>query len=205
MSNNFDERFRNYSRPADNNKAYVLEKLKGLFLEPGLVLEIGSGAGQHAVYCARHLPHLIWQPTDQAEYLHDLSRNISELAPSNVNLPLALDVSESDWPLDEVDYVYSANTLHIMSEVQVTQFIDGVGRVLKNNGLLAFYGPFKYKGEFTTDSNARFDLWLKDRDKRSGVRDFETIQQLSGDNGMELQHDFAMPANNQLLVFCKNA
>jgi len=205
MSNNINEQFRNYSRSADNNKAHVLEKLAGIFLEPGLVLEIGSGSGQHAVYCGNHLPHVVWQPTDQAGYLHDLKCNIDELAPSNVNLPLALDVAQNNWPLSEVDYVYSANTLHILSEAQVTLLIQGVGRVLKNGGFLALYGPFKYGGEFTTDSNARFDLWLKDRDSLSGVRDFETIQQLAADNGMNLQHDFSMPANNQLLVFCKTS
>ena len=146
MSNNINEQFRNYSRSADNNKAHVLEKLAGTFLEPGLVLEIGSGSGQHAVYCGNHLPHLVWQPTDQAGYLHDLKRNIDGLAPSNVNLPLALDVAQNNWPLSEVDYVYSANTLHILSEAQVTLLIQGVGRVLKNGGFLALYGPFKYGG-----------------------------------------------------------
>lgn len=203
MSHNINEQFRSYSRPADNNKAHILEKLVGLYLAPGIVLEIGSGSGQHAVYCGHHLPHLIWQPTDRAEYLQNLRYNVSELAPSNVNLPLALDVIQEDWPLSEVDYVYSANTLHIMSEDQVTRLIEGVGRILKNNGLLVVYGPFKYNGNFTTDSNARFDLWLKDRDSHSGVRDFESIKQLAADNGMNLQHDFSMPANNQLLVFCK--
>ena len=205
MRNNINEQFRNYSQPADNNKVHILERLADLFREPGLVLEIGSGSGQHAVYCGNHLPHLVWQPTDQVSYLDDLKCNISEMAPSNVNSPLMLDVTHNTWPLSETDYVYSANTLHIMSKVQVMHLIQGVGRILRTSGLLVLYGPFKFRGEFTTDSNARFDLWLKDRDTRSGIKDFETIQQLTAENGMNLQQDFSMPANNQLLAFYKGS
>ncbi len=195
--------FSGLSQAAENNKGVILEKLKDFFTREGIVLEIGSGTGQHAAHLAANLPHLTWQPTDRGDYLPVLIENLVEMKPSNVCQPRSLDVEDETWVLDEADYVFSANTLHIMSADHVEHFMRGVGRVLKPDGLLVVYGPFKYNGEFTTASNARFDRWLKDRDELSGVRDIDTIEQLALDNGLSFRHDFLMPANNQLLVFRK--
>ena len=117
---------------------------------------------------------------------------------------MLLDVADEVWPVDEVDYVYAANALHIMSVNHGRQLIKGVGNILKNGGTLVFYGRFKYDGEFTTESNAKFDLWLKSRDPVSGVRDFEWVQQLAIEANLTFSHDIPMPANNQLLVFKKD-
>ena len=196
-------KFRNYSQSAENNQPYILAQLKKLFEHPGLVLEIGSGSGQHAVHFAANLDHLTWQPTDRGEYVSGLALNIQELAGVNVLKPFALDVADDVWPVDEVNYVYAANTLHIMSANHGKDLIKGVGKILKNGGLLIVYGPFKYGDEFTTESNANFDLWLKSRDPVSGVRDFEWVRQLTIEADLAFLHDIAMPANNQLLVFQK--
>ena len=72
---------------------------------------------------------------------------------------------------------------------------------MNNDALLVVYGPFRYHGEFTTESNARFDTWLKERDPLSGVRDFERVNELAENAGLKLCADHAMPANNQLLVW----
>ena len=87
---------------------------------------------------------------------------------------------------------------------QVPEFFEGVGEHITLGGKLCLYGPYKYSGQFTTPSNARFDEWLKDRDPESGIRDFEWICKLARDNGFVFVEDFNMPANNQLLVFQKN-
>jgi len=68
-------------------------------------------------------------------------------------------------------------------------------------GVLAIYGPFNYNGTFTSESNARFDAWLKSRDPASGVRDFEAVDALARARGLVLQQDVAMPANNRTLVW----
>ena len=88
-----------------------------------------------------------------------------------------------------------------MSEKSVENFFIGTPAVHLNPGLLFIYGPFKYSGEFTTESNAQFDTWLKERDPDSGVRDLESINALATQAGLNLIEDFQMPANNQLLVF----
>ena len=99
------------------------------------------------------------------------------------------------------DAVFSANTLHIMSWRAVEALFAGLGRILEPGGVLAVYGPFKYRGAFTTQSNAEFDAMLRERDPASGVRDFEAVDALAGRAGLALQADYPMPANNQLLVW----
>ncbi|MEQ9070836.1 MAG: DUF938 domain-containing protein, partial [Gimesia chilikensis] len=123
------------------------------------------------------------------------------------NLPegIGLDVNDEVWPLEHYDAMFSANTLHIIAVDSVVNFFAKVGSHLAGRGLLLVYGPFKYNGEFTADSNARFDLWLKERDPVSGVRDFEWVNSLAENQGLKLLEDNAMPANNQLLVWRREA
>ena len=116
-----------------------------------------------------------------------------------------LDVRNHPWAMEEVDAVYSANTLHIMSWSSVQDFFRGVGRVLLAPGVLCVYGPFRYRGQYTSDSNAVFDEYLHKRDPESGIRDFEALDELAAQQGLRLKADHAMPANNQLLVWTRQA
>lgn len=79
----------------------------------------------------------------------------------------------------------------------------GAGDALQQGGLFILYGPFNYKGRYTTEGNARFDAWLRQRDPLSGIRDIGAIQQCAMDSGLQPVRDFAMPANNRMLVWCK--
>ena len=96
-----------------------------------------------------------------------------------------------------------ADTLHIMSFPEVEKCFAGIGQVLEPGGVLAVYGPFNYHGQYTSESNASFDQWLKSRDPASGIRDFETVDALARQQGLGLLHDHAMPANNRTLVWTK--
>jgi len=161
---------------------------------PCSLLEVGSGSGQHAIRFATALPHVTWQPTDQGDYYPGLIDNISRLAPENVLPPRYLDLNLPEWPAD-VDCLYSANVIHIMPAALLPQmFASPASRLM-------FYGPYKYDGEFTSDSNANFDLWLKDRNPLSGIRDIEVLLELAEKSGYELKSDTPMPANNQFLLF----
>lgn len=190
-----------YAESCDQNRDPILAIIEPQLRTCGAVLEIGSGTGQHAVYFARRMPHLVWIPSD-LEVNHpgiELWRRESGL--NNVRPPLRLDVAQSQWPQLQVDAVFSANTLHIMHWPQVQAMLRGVGQLLPPGGLLLVYGPFNYRGEYTSDSNARFDRWLKARDPASGIRDFEAVDKLSGQAGMMLSGDFEMPANNRMLCW----
>ena len=77
----------------------------------------------------------------------------------------------------------------------------GIARVLNASGILCLYGPFKYEGKFTSESNARFDALLRSRNRNSGVRDFEAINRLAETHGLFLVRDVSMPSYNQTLVW----
>jgi cyclopropane fatty-acyl-phospholipid synthase-like methyltransferase len=195
-----------FSESCERNKGPLLEVLRHWLADPPrVVVEVGSGTGQHAVHFARHLPHLTWQPTEQAENLTLLEARISREGPPNLLPPLELDVEQQRWPLaaDAADAVFTANTLHIMSWPQVQAFFRGIGPLVRDDGLLFIYGPFRYGGQYTSHSNAAFDASLKAFDPLSGIRDFEAVDALAVQHGFVLAADEAMPANNQTLIWRK--
>ena len=183
------------------NRDPILAVLAEVFADRRRVLEIGSGTGQHAVYFGAALPHLVWQTADVPAHHAGILAWLIDAALSNVLPPLALEACQTGWRDARYDAVFSANTLHIMGWPEVECFFAGVGAVIEPGGVLAVYGPFNYNGTFTSDSNARFDAWLKARDPASGVRDFEAVDALARAQGLVLIRDFAMPANNRTLVW----
>jgi cyclopropane fatty-acyl-phospholipid synthase-like methyltransferase len=192
-----------FSAACERNKDPILEVLRTRFADRAQVLEIGSGTGQHAVYFSRALTHLIWHPTEQLAYLADLTERVSLEGPPNLRAPTLLDVRQALWPLRSVDAIFTANTLHIMSWPEVTAFYRGVGGVLSPRGVLCVYGPFRYDGRYTSDSNREFDQMLQDRDPASGLRDIREVTALALQYGLRLDEDHDLPANNRLLVFAK--
>jgi SAM-dependent methyltransferase len=196
-----------YSDACERNKEPILAVLRRHLADTaGVVLEIGSGTGQHAVYFAKHLPQVTWQPSDRGEELAALNARVGVEGPCNLLPPLELDVADRRWPCDSdsVDAVFSANTLHIMDWRHVQAFFRGVGRVLRPDGLLIVYGPFRYSGQYTSHSNHAFDDALRRRDPASGIRDFEAVDTLASAQALTLVEDVAMPANNQTLIWRKS-
>jgi len=194
--------------PADaceRNKGPILEVLRAELGASERVLEIGSGSGVHAVHFAAHLPHLVWQPSEVPANLSPLAQRILLQGTENLRAPLALDVRADPWRMPQVDAVFSANTLHIMAWSAVREFFRGVGSVLTAPGVLCVYGPFRFHGRHTSDSNAGFDRWLRTRDPDSGVRDFEALDALAREQRLLLGADHAMPANNRTLVWRRKA
>jgi SAM-dependent methyltransferase len=193
------------SAACERNKDPILQVLTGALAGSRRVLEIGSGTGQHAVHFCTRLPHLSWQPSDTGEYLPLLRRRLQLERPPNLLDPLELDVRLHPWPIGPVDAVFTANTLHIMDWAGVQAFFRGVGALLQpgatHPGTLCVYGPLRYGGRYTSDSNAAFDRFLQERDPASGLRDFDALHTLAQAQGLHLQADHAMPANNQLLVW----
>ena len=188
-----------FSEACEENKQPILEVLRRLFVDVREVLEVGSGTGQHAVYFAQALPHLHWQTSDRGENHPGIRAWLEEYALPNTATPLELDVT-ANWPDQTYDGVFSANTTHIMSWPEVQDFIQGVGRVLVEGGCFALYGPFNFGGDYTSDSNRRFELWLQQRDPNSGIRNFEDLNELAAQQGLRFEEDIEMPVNNRILV-----
>lgn len=187
----------------ERNRDPILDVLRTHFADCQRVLEVGSGTGQHAVYFAAAMPWLTWQCSDVAEQLPGISLWLDGAQLANTPPPLELDVRGA-WPQQSFDAVFSANTLHIMAWPEVETFFAGVGQILQHapqGGVLAVYGPFNYRGAYTSASNREFDEWLRTRDPRSGIRDFESVDALARGIGLQRVADIAMPANNRTLVW----
>jgi cyclopropane fatty-acyl-phospholipid synthase-like methyltransferase len=192
-----------FSEACERNKGPILEVLRAAFADRTQVLEVGSGTGQHAVHFAAHLAHLTWHPTEQLAYLADLASRVKLEGTRNLRQPTVLDVKQTIWPVRSVDALYSANTLHIMSWVEVEAMFRGVDAVLSPHGVVCIYGPFRYEGRYTSQSNRDFDLMLKDRDPLSGLRDMTDVGALAERHALRLRVDHDLPANNRLLEFVR--
>jgi hypothetical protein len=136
----------------------------------------------------------------RAENLPGIRLWLEEAALPNVLAPIELDVTGA-WPQGPYDAVFSANSLHIMGWPEVQKLFAALDAVMAPDAVLAVYGPFNYGGRFTSDSNAGFDVWLKQRSAASGIRDFEAVNALAGSIHLTLVADYAMPANNRTLVW----
>ncbi len=186
----------------ERNRDPILAVLREHFADRRRVLEVGSGTGQHAVYFAAAMPHLLWQAADVQENIPGIAAWLNEAALPNTPHPLVLDVNDdANWPDTPLDAVFSANTLHIMSWREVQMFFSRVSEAAAADFKLAVYGPFNYGGRFTSDSNAVFDASLKLRAAHMGIRDFEAVNALAESIGLGLAADVAMPANNRTLIY----
>ena len=194
-----------FSQACENNQAPILAVLQQAFADRRQVLEVGSGTGQHGVYFAPRLPHLVWQTSDLAENHPGIRAWQAAYPAPNLRAPLLLNLETSAWPDGAFDAVFSANTTHIVAWPLVQRLFALAGAHLLAGGALALYGPFNYGGSFTSDSNRAFDAWLRQRDAASGIRHFEDIVALGVEHDLALEADNAMPANNRLLVLRRAA
>jgi len=165
------------------------------------LLEIGSGTGQHAVEFAAQMPELTWQTSDLDESHDGILAHIANAGIANVIAPISLDVRSAQLQAVEYDAVFTCNTAHIMSFAAVKKMLLLVATALCSGGRFFCYGPFRQDGKFSTESNANFDRWLRQRDPESGIRDLEDLDRLAGDVGMGRQRVYAMPANNLLVIW----
>jgi len=184
----------------ERNRDAILEVLADHFGHPARILEVGSGTGQHAVYFAKALPHLEWQCSDCAERLDGIRLWLAESGLANTPSSLELDVG-GRWPDQRFAGVFSANTLHIMSWSEVESMFAGLRQTLAADAKLLVYGPFNYRGAYTSDSNRDFDQSLRADEPSRGIRDFEAVDALAQAIGLQLIEDRAMPANNRCLVW----
>jgi cyclopropane fatty-acyl-phospholipid synthase-like methyltransferase len=192
-----------WSDACEENKLPILAVLQAEFAGLHHVLEIGSGTGQHAAFFAAQLPHLVWQASDLEDHLPSIRAWLAEARLSNTPDPVILDAGRLPWPVEPVDAVFSANTAHIMAWSEIEVMFAGIGAVLSRGGVFCLYGPFSDDARHTSESNARFDAWLKQRSPLSGVRDAGALDRLAQAQGLALLRDHAMPVNNRTLVWTR--
>ena len=189
---------------ADRNKGPILEVLRRVLPAHGLVLEIGSGTGQHVVHFARALPGLFWQPSDpDREHLRSIGAwsHVENLA--NVLAPLELDVCKHPWPIAAADAIVCINMIHVSPWAATEVLIAGAREMLPREGVLFLYGPYRRHGRHTALSNEAFDADLRAHDPAWGLRDMEEVEKSGSRAGFALVETVAMPANNFSIVFRK--
>jgi len=184
------------------NREPIREVLARELPRQGTVLEIASGSGEHATYFARAFPELAWQPSDGSEAaLASIAAWRAEAQLPNLRAPVALDVTAASWPVTHADAILCINMIHIAPWEATLGLFAGAARVLPAGALLYLYGPYRFGGAFTADSNAEFDRSLRSRDPRWGVRDVDELEAAARPHGFVLRETIAMPANNHSLVF----
>jgi hypothetical protein len=201
-----------YEAPADGlrrsapaalrNREPIAEVLREWLPERGLVLEIASGTGEHAVFFAGHFRDLEWQPSDlHSDALTSIAawRDASGLP--NLRVPMCIDASSADWPIEKADALLSINMVHISPWRSALGLLNGASRLLPVGGPLILYGPWLKGDVETAPSNLAFDADLKWRDSEWGLRSVEEFAGAAEERGVKLEQTRSMPANNLMLLF----
>ncbi|HKC03223.1 MAG TPA: DUF938 domain-containing protein [Sphingomicrobium sp.] len=205
-----DER-RFYEAPAEGarrsapaalrNREPIADVLAGWLPDTGVVLEIASGSGEHALHFAKRFPNLEWQPSDvHPDALASIAAWRAAAGLANVRAPIAIDSATPDWPIGHADAVLSINMVHISPWASALGLIGGAARVLPAGGPLILYGPWLKDDVPTAQSNLAFDADLKQRDPRWGLRRVEDFAEAAAAEGLELVKTQQMPANNLMLL-----
>jgi cyclopropane fatty-acyl-phospholipid synthase-like methyltransferase len=198
---------RHSSPSTARNRGPILAVLQRVLPQRARVLEVASGAGEHAVFVARTRPDLSWQPSDpDPESRASVSAWIAHESLANVLPPLAIDVRTDHWGVEtEFEAIVAINMIHIAPWEAALGLFRGAGRLLRPGGVLFLYGPFLRQGKHTAPSNEAFDEWLKERDPAFGVRDLGEVTQAGSAQGLSLRETVEMPANNLSVVLEKAA
>lgn len=188
------------------NRDYIREVLADRLPATGLVLEIGSGSGEHAVYLAECFPHLDWQPSDPDPICLDSIRAWQSAKPlHNLRPPIALNASDVILPVDAADAVLCINVIHISPWDATEGLMRNAGALLPPGGMLYLYGPFAVDGGFEAPSNEAFDRQLRAENETWGIRDLADVTAEAEKHGLGLAETVGMPANNLSAVFRKKA
>lgn len=190
------------------NRAPILAVLQRVLPANAKVLEIASGAGEHAVHVARAMPGVIWRPSDPDPHARaSIAAWIEAEGLTNILPPLDIDVRGKAWGVEAdapFDAVVAINMIHISPSEATLGLIAGASRLLRAGGVLYTYGPYTRDGRHTAPSNAAFDASLKARDPSWGVRDIGEIEREAALQDFTLREIVDMPANNLSLVFVRN-
>ena len=184
------------------NRGPILDVLRPRLPADGLVLEVASGSGEHAVHFAANLPQLVFQPSDpDEEALASIDAWAATSALANIRPAVALDATAPAWPVGEADAVLCCNMIHIAPWSAAVGLVAGAARVLPDHGLLYLYGPYRRHGAHTAPSNEAFDRDLRRRNPAWGLRDLEAVTGLAEAHGFAPPEVMEMPANNLSVIF----
>lgn len=189
------------------NRDPILSVFKKIFPASGEILELASGSGAHINYFAPHFPKLSFQPSDyDTDVFATIKSTKAEKGNANVADPIRIDLTApSSWP-PASDKLYDAIFVINIFQVAPVSIADGIAhlaaKLLKPNGFVAIYGPFKVDGSYTTASNAAFDKEiLAAKVPEWGLKDVRDLEKAAAPHGIVLKERLDLPANNFILIF----
>ena len=193
---------RRSSPAALRNRDPILDVLRTALPHHGVVLEIASGSGEHVLHFARHLPGLIWQPSDPSPEARASIASWLDASPhKNIRAPLDLDASVPTWPIEHADAIVAINMVHISPWEATMGLFAGASQLLSSGALLILYGPYRQEGRAFAPSNTAFDRDHRARNSDWGVRDLHDIEEVAERGRLQLESVIDMPANNLMLLF----
>ena len=167
----------------------------------GLVLELASGTGEHGLAFARRFPQIQWQPSDASDEALASIRAWREAGPGNLLAPIRIDAAANEWPIARADAMIAINLVHISPWETALGLLDGAARLLGSGAPLILYGPWIEEGATTVPSNQVFDMDLRARDPRWGLRNVADFTREAELRGLEFGERRSMPSNNIMLRF----
>jgi SAM-dependent methyltransferase len=196
---------RAFAPASQRNRQPILEVLARVLPGSGLVLEVASGGGEHALWFAQHLRPLAWQPSDpDPACRRSIAAHAAGVHCPTLKPPLDLDVTEAIWPIERADAIVGINLVHIAPWAATEGLMAGSARVLPPGGVLYLYGPYKRGGEHSAPSNAAFDESLRAHNPAWGLREVEAVTDSAQAQGLTLGEIVEMPANNLSLIFTRS-
>ena len=122
------------------NREAIASVLQSVLPDSGMILEIGSGTGEHVIHFAEKFGDLIFQPTERdPAKLGSIKAWIEETKLPNIRQPFAFDLLEDDAPIEKADAVISANVIHIAPWAATIALFKLAGQLLPSNAPLFFY------------------------------------------------------------------
>jgi hypothetical protein len=186
------------------NRGPIAEVLADWLPESGLVLEVASGTGEHAVYFAGRFPKLEWQPSDvNPDALESIRAWRAEAGFANIREPIVIDAAAPDWPLDRADAVLNINTVHISPWASALGLLEGSRHLLAPGAPLILYGPWLSDRIAPAPSNLAFDSDLRRRNEEWGLRRVEDFTREAEARDLRFIEQRPMPANNLMILLRK--
>ena len=192
----------------ERNRDAIGDVLSTFLPESGFVLEIASGSGEHGVTFQKRFPNIQWQTSDpEPSYRKSINAWIKHQGLSNkMPKPIDLNAEKRPWPLSlefqaDLKAIVCINMIHISPWRCTQALFEEAGNLLKKEQVLMLYGPFKFNGKNTSESNSQFDKSLQAQNSSWGVRDLQVVIQVGMKNGFKKHNVIRMPANNLSVIF----
>ena len=206
---------REYAPATQRNREPILAVLQQHLPPTGVILEIASGTGEHAVFFAQHLTPRYWLPSDIGDIqLASIAAWRQQNSLPNLLAPIQLDVLDPDWPQRvmplptapnseplTITAIVDINMIHISPWTATEGLMAGTEKVLGRGGILYLYGPYQMEGKHTAPSNEAFDEMLRSQNPDWGVRHLEEVIALAAKHHLRWMATVPMPANNFSVIF----